>query len=68
MAVFPMAQALINQLTHRFEFLQCVSGRLERPNVGPEHQWTGDKVQRVSGQGDIYIRPTYPFSAVTTQV
>ena len=46
----------------RFEYLQATSGKLVRPNVPPNHEWSGDKVQRLSGQGDIYIKPSYPFS------
>lgn len=46
---------------YRFEFLQASGGKLVRPHVPRGHQWSGDKVQRLAGQGDIYIRPTYPF-------
>ena len=46
----------------RFEYLQASSGKLVRPNLPPNHEWTGDEVQHLAGQGDIYIRPTYPFT------
>ena len=49
-------------ICHRFEYLQASSGKLVKPNVPPNHQWTGDKVQKLAGQGDIYIRPSYPFT------
>ena len=43
----------------RFDFLQANCGKLVKPNVPPNHNWSGDKVQKLAGQGDIYIRPTY---------
>lgn len=47
----------------RFEFLQASSGKLIKPNVPPNHSWSGgDKVQRLAGQGDIYVHPTYLFT------
>jgi len=48
--------------------LQACSGKLEAPNLPPGHTWSGDKVQRLAGQGDIYVRPTYPFSAQPPEV
>ncbi len=53
---------------HRLELLQCVSGKLQQPNVCAGHQWTGDKIQKLSGQGDLYVCPTYPFSAFPPEV
>ena len=52
----------------RFEFLQACSGKLAEPNLPPGHTWSGEKVQRLAGQGHIYIRPTYPFSAQPPEV
>ena len=49
----------------RFVFLQACSGKLLLPNVPQGHQWTGAKVQRLAKQGDVYIRPTYPFQVDT---
>jgi len=39
--------------------LQATCGKLLKPNVPPNHKWSGDKVQKLAGQGDIYIRLTY---------
>ena len=39
--------------------MQANCGKLIKPNVPPNHNWSGDKVQKLAGQGDIYIRPTY---------
>lgn len=32
-----------------------------QPNVSEIHEWTGEKVKQIAGQGDIYIRTTYPL-------
>ena len=32
-----------------------------QPNVRDIHEWTGEKVKQIAGQGDIYIRTTYPL-------
>ena len=35
----------------RFEFLQACSGKLAELNLPPGHTWSGEKVQRLAGQG-----------------
>ena len=30
-----------------------------KPNVPLSHTWTGEKIQKLARQGDVYIRPTY---------
>lgn len=32
-----------------------------QPNVRHIHEWTGEKVKQIAGQGDIYICTTYPL-------
>ena len=38
-----------------------MNGQLVVPNVEPLHEWTGDKIRDIAGQGDLYIRTTYPL-------
>ena len=32
------------------------------PNVPQMQEWTGDRVRQIAGQGDLYIRTTYPLN------
>jgi hypothetical protein len=38
-----------------------MSGKVKVPNVPAEFKWTGDKVKKNAGQGDIYIQSIYPL-------
>ena len=42
--------------------MQVCGTKLVKPNVLDKHSWSGDKVQKLARQGDVYIRPTYEFS------
>ena len=43
--------------------------RLIKPdNVLPPHKLTGGKIHRLVGQGDLCIKPTYPFVVDTVEV
>jgi len=50
---------MVNMYTFRFCFLKAVSGKLMQPHVGPFHEWTGEKLKQLTGQGDLYIQPSY---------
>ena len=52
---------LIVIIHYRIEFLKATGGKLMQPNVRDIHEWTGEKVKQIAGQGDIYIRTTYPL-------
>jgi hypothetical protein len=52
----------------RFEFLQVCGSKLLKPNVPFSHSWTGEKIQKLARQGDIYIRPTYEVSVTDSEV
>ena len=53
-----------HNVLYRFEFLKALGKSLVRPNVphGSTQQWTGERVRQIAGQGDIYIRATYPLN------
>lgn len=46
-------------MQNRFHFLSVCSGKLKVPNLANNFKWTGDKVKKNAGQGDIYIRSNY---------
>ena len=45
-----------------------MNGQLVVPNVEPLHEWTGGKIRDIAGQGDLYIRATYPVCLELPQV
>lgn len=55
-------------ICYRFYFLKAMNGQLVVPNVEPLHEWTGDKIRDIAGQGDLYIRTTYPLCLELPQV
>ena len=46
----------------RFRFLKAIGKELVTPNVPQIHEWTGDKVRQIAGQGDLYITTTYDLN------
>ena len=48
--------------------MQVSGSKLLKPKVHLSHSWTGEKIQKLVRQGDVYIRLTYEFNITDSKV